>query len=416
MPNSQADHNRLLTNRSPRIALLVESSRAHGRILLLGVAAYARRRGGWLLHHQERVLGDAADWLKQWRGDGIIARIENRRLLEQIQAKKLPTVDLLGLHAIEGIPIVRSDDRAVARLALNHLWASGLEHFAFCGFAGVVYSDLRGKGFVEELRLRGRDAHVYLGPATRRGTLTSSIEMKNLLHIKELRAWVRSLPKPVGIMTCNDLRAQQLLNACETSGIAVPTEVSIVSVDNDEVVCALCSPTLTSIDLGAQKIGFEAAALLARQMDGNETVPERVLIPPRGIVRRETALGRKIGDPDVAAAVQLIREHACAGIRVHDVARAVELSYSTLVRRFTKELGYTPKMEIAREQIRRIKEFLGTSNMSLSDIAEATGFDHVESMCRVFKNKTGKTPGEFRRAATAFGWDGTTEDAETEFA
>lgn len=410
MPNLQIE------NRSARIALLVESSRAHGRIILLGVAAYARRRSGWLLHHQERVLGDTADWLKQWRGDGIIARIENRRLLDQILAKKLPTVDLLGLHDVEGVPVVRSDDRAVARLALDHLWASGLEHYAFCGFAGVVYSDLRGTAFVDELRARGREAHVYLGPATRRGTLTSSIEMKNLLHTDELRAWIKSLPKPVGVMTCNDLRAQQLLNACETSGIAVPTEVSIVSVDNDEVVCALCSPTLTSIDLGAQKIGFEAAALLARQMKGDEPIPRRVEIPPRGIVRRETALGRKIGDPDVAAAVQLIREHACAGIRVHDVARAVELSYSTLVRRFSKELGYTPKTEIAREQIRRIKEFLGTSNMSLSEIADSTGFEHVESMCRVFKNKTGQTPGEFRRAATAFGWDKAAGDAETEFA
>ena len=145
----------------PRIALLVESSRDYGRGLLQGIAAYARAHGPWSLYHLERSLGDPApSRLKEWARDGIIARIESRQLLSQVCQLGLPTVDLLGLHSMEGVPVVRPDDVQTARLALEHLWTRGFRRFAYCGFAGVYYSDLRQQHFVGQVKSAGSHGSI----------------------------------------------------------------------------------------------------------------------------------------------------------------------------------------------------------------------------------------------------------------
>ena len=128
----------------PHVALLIESSRAYGRGLLLGIAQYARLHGNWAIYHQERAIDDPAPrWLRQWRGDGVIARIVNPSLVRDLARLKLPTVDVRGLHALPGVPLVETDDRAVMQQAIEHLRERGYERFAYCGFAGANYSERR---------------------------------------------------------------------------------------------------------------------------------------------------------------------------------------------------------------------------------------------------------------------------------
>jgi LacI family transcriptional regulator len=380
------------------ITVLVESSRGYGRGLLQGIAAYVRERGPWTVHNQERRLYDAApEWLKHWQGDGVIARIASLQLARQIARLHIPTVDLLGLHHIKGVPAIITDHQAVSRLAADHLLSRGLAHFAFCGFSGIHFSEQRSRYFVEYLAQQGRSVSVYVDPAPRRKNSVSTIESESLLGADEMAAWLKSLPKPVGLMAATDNRAHQLLNVCGEYGIGVPDEIAVIGVDNDEMLCELCDPPLSSVALNPWKVGYEAAALLDRMIEGATPPRQRTLVPPLGVLVRRSTDVVTIPDADLAAALRLIRQRACQGIRIEDVVQELQISRSTLKRRFAAFLRRSPQDEIHRVRIERVMQLLSTSKLSLAKIAEQAGFHHVESMCKLFKQKTGVTPGQYRK-------------------
>jgi LacI family transcriptional regulator len=378
--------------------VLVESSRGYGRGLLQGIAAYVREHGPWTIHNHERRLYDAApEWLKRWQGDGIIARIANGQLARQIARLHVPTVDLLGLHRIKGVPAIITNHQAVSRMAADHLLSRGLRHFAFCGFGGIHFSEKRSQYFVEYLAKQGRPVSVYVDPIPPRKTSVSTGESDNLLRADEVAAWLKSLPKPVGLMAATDNLGHQLLNVCGEYGIAVPDEVSVIGVDNDEMLCELCDPPLSSVALNPWKVGYEAAELLDRMIGGATSPRQKTLVPPLGVAMRRSTDVVTILDADLAAALRLIRQHACDGIQIEDVVQKLQTSRSTLKRRFAEYLRRSPKEEIHRVQIERVMQLLSTTKLPLLKIAEQAGFQHVESMCKLFKRKTGLTPGQYRK-------------------
>ncbi|MEA1951949.1 MAG: substrate-binding domain-containing protein, partial [Planctomycetota bacterium] len=319
----------------PRVALLIESSRGYGRGLLRGIAGYIGRYGPWSIYHHERALGDPVPaWMSRWQGDGIIARIANPHLAEMIANRGLPTVELRDLYPIPNVPVVESESRAVVRLAVDHLLERGFEHLAYCGLPGADYSERRRKYFVDFVSEAGYEPLLYSGRAQRRTANISTIEATGLLDEDAVAKWLKSLPKPVGLLAANDVRAQQVINACTEHGVAVPQDVAVIGVNNDELVCDMCHPKLTSVEPDTKKIGYEAARLLDRLMKGRKPLQQRILIQPTGVVSRESTNVMAMADRDVAAALQYIREHACDGISVHNVLEHISLSLSTLHRRF----------------------------------------------------------------------------------
>lgn len=381
----------------PRVALLIESSRAYGRGLLLGVAKFVREHGRWSIFLQERSLGDVSpSWLKDWEGDGIIARVENRPMAEAIRRLGLPAVDVRYLLPNLEMPSVRTDDEAVARAASEHLLERGFRHFAFCGFDGADYSDIRRDSFAERIAEAGFRCHAFEDPQKPRKASTLEYEEHGLKYEDLVASWLKELPKPIGLMACNDIRGQQVLNACRAIGVAVPDEVAVIGVDNDEVLCDLSDPPLTSVMPNTERIGYEAAALLDRMMAGAKSPKQPVFIEPAGIVTRRSTDVLAIEDRHIAAAVRFIREHATEGIDVSDVLKAVPLSRSTLERRFARALGRSPKDEILRVRLNRAKELLAETDFSLALVAEKVGFEHTEYLSVIFKKKTGLTPGQFR--------------------
>jgi len=227
------------------------------------------------------------------------------------------------------------------------------------------------------------------------------VEVKGLLHDNALAEWIRSLPKPLGLMACNDLRAQQVLNACGAYGILVPDDVAVIGADNDDVLCGLSDPPLTSIDPNARRMGYEAATLLERMLHGHAPPTEKILVEPTGVVVRQSTDVLAIADRAVAKAVGFIREHACDAINVEDVCQQTRLSRSTLERRFVGLLGHSPKAEILRIRLQHVKKFLIETDHPLAKIAHLTGFTHVENMCKFFKSRTGQTPGQYRKEPQA---------------
>jgi LacI family transcriptional regulator len=386
--------------RRPRVALLIESSRAYGRGLLLGVAKYVREHGPWSVFLQERGLGDfSPDWLETWEGDGVIARVENRPMADAIEQLGVPAVDLRHLLPNLKMPSVHTDDAVVARMASEHLMERGFRHFAFCGFDGADYSDVRRDVFANRTAQAGYRCHIFEDPQRPRKASTLEYEEHGLKYEDLVGEWIKSLPKPVGLMACNDIRGQQVLNACRAIGVAVPDEVAVIGVDNDEVLCDLADPPLTSVMPNTERIGYEAAALLDAMMSGKKPPKEPVFIEPSGIVTRRSTEVLAIDDRHIATAVRYIREHACEGIDVSDLLRAVPLSRSTLERRFDKALGRSPKEEILRVRLNRAKQLLVETDFSLALVAEKVGFEHAEYLSVIFKKKTGVTPGQFRTEA-----------------
>ncbi|MBV9123769.1 MAG: DNA-binding transcriptional regulator [Planctomycetes bacterium] len=404
------------------VALLAETWRAYGRGLLQGVARYVRAHGHWLILHQEQILGpDAPRWLKRQPCDGIMARIETRRLLETVQQLNLPTVDLRGRFQAAGVPQVGKDDGAIARLAAEHLHERGFRHFAFCGFTGLDYSVRRRDAFVAWVREAGFQPLVYEGTPPSQAAAGTMQELTGQLYEEGLETWLTGLPRPLALMACNDLRGQQVLTACRGAGIRVPEEVAVLGVDNDTLLCDLADPPLSSVEPGAERIGYEAAALLEAMMQGRPPQSQVVLFPPLGVVTRQSTDILAVEDRRVAAALRLIREHAFEGLNVdgllkHLAAQSCRVSRSTLERRFAETLGRSPKEEILRVRMARVKQLLIDTDYSLSAIARLVGIEHHEHLSALFKARTGETPGAFRRRIRRHSPDTLAASTSTAFA
>ncbi|MEN6558364.1 MAG: DNA-binding transcriptional regulator, partial [Thermoguttaceae bacterium] len=370
---------------------------AFGRGVLRGIGRYVQAHGQWKVYHTERKLSEAApQWLRTWQGDGILARIENQALAAQLRQLQIPMVNLFERGDMDDVPAVLVDNQAVARLAADHLIERGLKTFAYCGLPGLDPSGDRGEPFTAYLAGLGYPVHVFDAPGRRRAMSISASENYELRREDAIGQWLCALPKPVGVMACNDLRAHQVLLACEEHRLAVPEEVAVIGVDNDEAICGLSRPPLSSIEQNSEEAGYRAAALLDRLMEG-ETLPgHRLLIEPRGIVARQSTDVVAVADADLAATLHYIREHACNGLTVDDLSVRMATSRRTLERRFAALLGRSPKDEIARVQIGHVKQLLAMTDYPLAKIAELTGFRYVESMFALFKKSVGVTPGRYR--------------------
>ena len=380
-----------------QVALLIESSRAYGRGLLQGIAAYAQEHGNWSLRHQEMAINaEPPHWLTRWKGDGILVRAETPNMVRAIQKLGLPAIDLRCWRSTGKIPGFDTDDTSVVQLAVDHLRDRGFTQFAFCGFGGANYSERRLFEMQKYVRELGYDVVAYESPGPSAAT-TFGAEQSGMLDQKGLAHWLTSLDKPMGVLACNDIRAQQLLNVCHEIQIHVPDEISIIGIDNDDVICPLCSPPLTSVEPSTHRIGYEAAATLERMMSGEVVPPEIYWVPARRIVVRSSTDAIPVDDAEFVKAYRFIRENAFQGISVQEVADAVPMSRRALERRMRTYLDRSPADLIADIRLTRIKELLETTSHPLKQIARLTGFNHDEHMAKFFKKLVGIPPGQYRK-------------------
>jgi len=382
-----------------KVALLIESSRAYGRGILRGVASFLHGHADWSVYLQSRSPEDPPPpWLEGWDGHGVIARVESRELEGAIRATGLPSIDVRGALDLE-MPLVETNEHSTCRMAFEHLRSRGYRQLAFCGFEGANYSERRLRYFRELAASAGLKFQSYESPLPGRSGsqfLLSSREQMALLSGRSLTRWLHDLPKPVGLFACNDVCGQQVLNACREAGLAVPEQIAVLGVDNDTVHCDLSEPPLSSIQLNTLKIGQVAASLLDGMMDKGVRPPAKTFVDALGVVVRQSTDMVAVDDAVVAKAVRFIRQNSSQLLTVDDVVQAVAVSRRQLERRFQHHLQRTPKDEIQRVRIRRIKDLLTSTDLSLGEIAAKMGFDHPEYLSTVFKKEVGKTPMAFR--------------------
>lgn len=373
----------------PKVALLIETSNAYARGLLRGVITYVREHPSWSIYLAEHGRGDRPPaWLNSWKGDGILARVETPAMGAALKPLRCPIVDLSAARQLPAIPWFETDDAAIGHLAAEHLLERGFKHLAFCGDPRFNWSKWRGEHFEHAARAAGVDCHHYT-PGRR-------LPRDHTGQVADIERWLRKLPKPVGIFACYDFRGQQVLDACRDAAIPVPDEVAVIGCDNDEVLCELSHPPLSSVVPNARRTGYDAAALLDSMMHGRKVGAETHLIPPVGVATRLSTDVLAVEDAVIARTVRYIREHACDGINVQDVLKAVPQSRRRLENRFKRLLGRTPHDEIVRVQLNRVKMLLTETDLSLAQIAEKAGFEHVEYLSVVFKKEIGLPPSQYR--------------------
>jgi LacI family transcriptional regulator len=338
-------------------------------------------------------------WLESWDGDGVISRLTTTELADLLDTSGIPVVDLTDRFGpTTRFAQVWSDNATIGRLAADHLLERGFRHLAACGFEGEHWSSERCGAFAGAVRDAGHACELFESPWLGREHDTARPWEESQ---RRLARWLDGLPRPLGVMACNDVRGQQVLDACVRAGLAAPEEVAVIGVDDDEIVCELCDPPLSSVRPNPTRIGYTAAELLA-QMMGGEHVPAGIRrVPPVGVTTRQSTDTLAIDDAAIAVAVKYIREHACAGATVDDVLAQVPLSRSVLERRFRKILGRSPQAVIRQTQLKEVRRLLTDTDLTLDHIADLTGFKHTEHMVVVFKREHGETPGRYRRAQQA---------------
>lgn len=380
----------------PKVALLVETARGYGRGLLRGIVRYARLHGPWSFYVTPGDFEQALPKMRQWGGTGIIARIETASVAKAILKSGLPTIalDLREEDLLPGRPLskfseIASDSYHAARMAAEHLIERKYSHYAFVGIADRVWSDRRQRGFCDRIVAAGFLPYVYQPPRRERDR---AWEREQAI----LADWLRRLPKPAGLMACNDDRGRQVLEACLAAGVSVPDQIAVVGVDNDELLCELSNPPLSSVALNAEQGGYRAAALLDRMMQGRIRKPHRLVVEPLHVVARRSSDMIALDDAEVAAALRFVHDRATTPIFIEDVVEHVQLSRRALEMRFQKSVGRTIHDEILRFRLERAKRLLLESDLPMPKVAMAAGFNTASYFGQVFRQEYGMTPARYR--------------------
>ena len=355
-----------------------------------GVVKYAKQHADWKLYGYGWMFRPLDD-LEYWRGHGIIARVESEQDADRMAALNLPVVDVAGAYTGAGFHQVNNDDFRTGALAGEYLLSCGFRNLAFCGVKGVGWSTSRLQGYHHSIR----------DTCSNVPCLEESLPWwEQLANSEHLREWLQDLTYPAGIFACNDAAGVKVTEVCRALSISVPEEAAIIGVDNEDILCELSSPSLTSIELDCQSIGYQAASLMNSIIEKGsdpERVPSPILVPPGQLIERESTQVFTSQDTIVQQAVRYIRAAATEGIKVGDVLQKVPASRRSLENRFKGEMKRTLHDEIIRVRMERAKILLKTSNLTVADIGSSCGFGTLQQFHAQFRRAVGTSPGEFRK-------------------
>lgn len=384
-----------MNTKSPykRVALIIETSNEYARGLLHGIRHYVNKNQNWILSlwEHDRSSTDIS-WLSNWHGDGIIARIENEKIASYIQKSGLPAVDLSAGRLLPRLSCFETNDTAIAHLAFNHLIEKGYRHFAFCGDSQFLWSQQRQSCFEKSVIAAGHSFSCFDSAQFRTNTKNGDWY--------ELVDWLKKLPKPCGIMACYDIQGRHLLEACRFEYIPVPEDIGVIGVDNDILLCELSHPNLTSIRPNTIKTGYEAANFLDNIMSGLSYEPKVNSIDPLEIIERQSTELVVHDDKYLALSLKFIRENSHLAINVQDILDMMPISRRVLENLYRKKIGRTPHEVIIDTKIRKAKQLLIETQLTISQIAEKTGFVNADYFSVVFKKIASITPSEFRKEIT----------------
>ncbi len=376
-----------------KILLLIGNSRAYDQGLLRGIARYSHLHGNWIFvrkppvylsrnksNNKQGLFGDD-------EFDGIV--VTDEESTKDVLNTDVPMILVSATRRSCGSPAVANDKITIGKNAAEYLISRGFKNFAYCGYGILEFSEARGESFARFLQEKGYKANVYHEPQK---AIRGSDDF-----FKSLIKWLRSLPKPVALMVCNDDRGSEVLEACRLADLRVPEDIAVLGVDNDELVCGLADPPLSSIPLNTEKAGYEIAESLDAMMNGEDLTGEVITVLAKQVVTRQSTDILAVEDEEVSSAIQFIRERARDDIQVSDVVDATMLSKRALQQRFKKALGRSISDEIRRIRMDLVAKMLVETNLTVSQISQKLGFVDFEHIGRYFKKQKGVSPTGYRK-------------------
>ncbi len=385
----------------PKVALFFETSAVNDRRVMRGIARYASLRGPWIFYTKphpfymtrgkdiwhKRILPE----LKSWIPDGIIAHIDKRRAKELIALNVPIILESLVESETSGRITFGDDNVSIGKTGAEYLLNLGFKNYAFCGFVGISWSQTRSDAFCKSISTAGFNIFTYQSRATHIYQKSFVVEDQ-----KSLCDWLGSLPKPVAVMACNDARARHIIDACNFSGLEVPDKVAVVGVDDDDLICDLTNPQISSIALSSEKMGYETAEILDKLIAGKKPKQTAVINHPANVVTRLSTEILAIDDPEVAKAVRFIRDHRRFEITVDDVVEATCLGRRVLENRFRRILKRPIFHEIRRVRVEQVARMLLETTLPVYKIANDLGYSSSEHIARPFRAEMDMSPQEYR--------------------
>lgn len=374
-----------------RIGLVIEHSLAFHRRILRGIRTFATNRSDWVFT-PIAANSHALRLVQPLRCHGYIAHIFHEELAEALRKLRRPVVNVSGVLPDLPFPRVITDHAEVGRQAARHLLSSGIRHLAFVGYHSHEFSTERERGLREIAEEATVDVHHFYERDHRVKEPTGVWRWN-----APLLNWLSGLPKPVGILASHDTQGAQVVEYCHQLGLTVPDQVAIVGADDDDLLCEMARPTLSSVRLPAERIGFEAARILDEWLQGRKPIEKTLVLAPGDVMVRQSSNLQAVPDPYVAAAVRFIHEQSHQVFTVQDILKAVPIARRSLERRFRKWLQRSILQEIRRSHVERAKTLLVSTDLSMAEIADRSGLTDSRQFSITFRQLTGMTPSQFRR-------------------
>jgi len=374
-----------------KIAIMVENSRAYGRALIEGIAAYAQENCSWILRP---VIADKALSSNLKRFDGIIARIADDDLARRVVESGRPAVDVFCQKPHAGIAGVDSDHRQIGTMAREFFASRGFKNFAYCGIPGSAFSDARGKSFADT-----RTA-VY---STKQQDVADESQFYNeridrIKDARELARWLKALPKPAAVFCCNDLRAIQLQRIAIDNGFHIPKDLSILGVDNDTIACSFAEVPISSINPNSFDVGRAAARVLATMLTKR---PKQKLhkihyVQPGEITERASTEFMPIDPPWLGQVLMHIERNMRRPTTASEIFALAERSNTFVENVFNAKLGMPVQAYITSVKMREAKRLILNPDLRISEITYLCGFSSPQYFCRTFTATFGINPKKYR--------------------
>ena len=351
----------------------------------------------------EFVDADSLKRTQALRGfDGVIARVVNDTMATRLAATGLPVVDVFCNKRYPNFGFVDGNQAAIARKAAEHFLARRFTSFAYCGYEGQRYSDVRCNAFVEILKEHYLPCSVFKTP--RRALVEHNARLMHGEDVilgadaRSLAQWLVRLPPRTAVFCCNDLRAWQVLSICRDENIAVPDNLVVLGVDNDPLVCSFVTPSISSIDNSGRRIGEASVAVLSQMLSSKEARanPPSVCVEPGEVVQRRSTETYAFAQTWISDALVYISRNAEKRLTADDIAVFVGKSLPTVEDGFRKALGRTVQQELIASRLSVAKRLLANTTLPVADVSARSGFASAQYFCRVFKAYAGITAESWR--------------------
>ncbi|MFI1744374.1 DNA-binding transcriptional regulator [Thalassobellus sediminis] len=375
-----------------KVFVQLESGRGYGRDLLKGIHEYNNQFSNWEIifepayYLKTSQTKDISKLIKLMKPDGcILENIDNMSVITELS---VPFIQANSMAYIDSSPYLKGNYEADGKMAVDYFLSHGFKNLAFFGLKNLAWSDGRLISFKNHAALNGITISSYLAEVKSKKALISDFE--NII------AWLKSLPKPIGILCCNDDFGQMLINACSIGGLKIPYEIAILGIDDDELLCNMTHPKLSSISRNHSKAAYNACKVLDRMMHGE--IIKYFMIPtePLGIVERSSTDIIACNDPEVIKALHYIRNNTHLNLTVTNVVDVTNISRKSLYTRFKQVTKNTIYEEIQFNKLKKFKELLKNQNLSVKEIAFRLGFEDANHVSRWFSAIEGIPPNKWR--------------------